>query len=170
MLSDVFFDNIFTDMAFHNKIKQSAAQVVLYNQRLKAERDSARRRVDAVGAQLVQASRNLDRCRRELYDFRKATFESYVAQNPPPPSYDVVTTDMKPAAISSDITNKNNSPLSSPSPTADVEKPSSSPLTTSPPRFEVASSSSLIVPKPTWGSRNPYAAAMAERTQAMSID
>jgi hypothetical protein len=55
LLSDVFFDNIFTDMAFHSnylisfflefnsfiftlktdKIKQSAAQVVLYNQRVR---------------------------------------------------------------------------------------------------------------------------------------
>ena len=105
---------------------------------------------------------------------------------------------MKPATITSDnnniITNKNddrdtNYPHSSPSP-LDAEEPSS-PFTTSPPRFEVGSSSSQIVPPPpTWGSRksihiyiemfhrdlvffllgNPYAAAMAERTQAMSID
>jgi len=177
LLSDVFFDNIFSDIAFHNKIKQSAAQVVLYNQRLKGERDNARRRVDAIGAQLVQASKNLDRCRRELYDFRKATFESYVAQNPPPPSYDIVTTtEMKKTSNNPDDTNY---PNSSPPP-LDAEKPSS-PLTTSPPRNEGASSSSQIAqyapppgppppPMPTWGSRNPYAAAMAERTEAMSID
>ncbi|KAF8816955.1 hypothetical protein BYT27DRAFT_7229196 [Phlegmacium glaucopus] len=162
IISDVFFDNIYTDMAFHNKIKQSAAQVVLSNQRLKAERDAARRRVDAAGAQLVQASRALDRCRRELHEFRKATFESYLAQNPPPPSYDVVTTDVQP--VPSDTTNKSSPP---------EEK--TFPLTRSRPPDPVASdsSSSLSVPMPQapeWGSRNPYAAAMAERTQAMSID
>ena len=104
----------------------------------------------------------------------------------------------KPAAITSDniTTNKNNYP---PSDAAEKPSDSdSSPLTTSPPQFEaaVASSSSslpmpVIVPPPTWGSSkceihyyclkcffsfenvyvgNPYAAAMAERTQAMSID
>jgi len=171
MISDVFFDNIYTDVTFINKIKQSGAQVVLGNQRLKAERDSARRRVDAAGAQLVKVSGTLDRCRRELHEFRRATFESYVAQNPPPPSYDVVTTDMKPVATTSNITN--NSRLSSPSPLDDV-KPSS-PLTRSPPpdpfqEASDASSSTQSSPKPPWGNRNPYAAAMAERTQAMSID
>jgi hypothetical protein len=159
-------------MGFINRIKQSAAQVVVCNQRLKAERDNARRRVDAAGAELVQISATLDRCRRELHEFRRATFESYVAQNPPPPSYDVVTTDMKPVATTSNITNSN-SPLSTPTP-LDDEKPSSSPLTRSPPpSFQVASeasSSSSSSPPLTWGSRNPYAAGMAERAQAMSID
>jgi len=172
IIRDVFFDNIYTDMGFINRIKQSAAQVVVCNQRLKAERDNARRRVDAAGAELVQISATLDRCRRELHEFRRATFERYVAQNPPPPRYDVVTTDMKPVATTSNITNSN-SPLLTPTP-LDDEKPSSSPLTRSPPpSFQVASeasSSSSSSPQPTWGSRNPYAAGMAERAQAMSID
>jgi len=133
--------------------------VLLSNQQLKAERDAARRRVDTTGAQLVEASSALNRCRQELDDFRRATFESYAAQNPPPPSYDVVTTVVPPAAPS-DIAN--NSPLSSPS----ARSPPSDPITSD-------NSSSEGVPKlqaPVWGSRNPYAAAMAERTHAMSID
>ncbi|KAF8154213.1 hypothetical protein B0H34DRAFT_81316 [Crassisporium funariophilum] len=96
MMSDVFFDNIFTDMSFHNKIKQSAAQVYLANQRLKVERDSARRRVDVAGGQLIQVSNTLDQRRRELNDFRRATFESYAASNPPPPDYDVITSSTVP--------------------------------------------------------------------------
>jgi len=143
-------------MAFHNKIKQSAAQVLLSNQRLRAERDAARRRVDVAGADLIQASKTLDHCRQELYDFRKATFESYVAQNPPPPSYDFVTTPVEPAAPSD---NMNKSPLSSPSPPPDPFASDSS-----------SSSSAPVSQVPMWGTRNPYAAAMAERTQAMSIE
>ncbi|KAF4611627.1 hypothetical protein D9613_003902 [Agrocybe pediades] len=91
IVSDVFFDNIFTDMAFHNKIKQSAAQVLLATQRVRAEVEAARRRADAAGEQLVRIGRTLDSKRQELDNFRRATFESYAAQNPPPPSYDVVT-------------------------------------------------------------------------------
>ncbi|KAF8970669.1 hypothetical protein BDZ97DRAFT_1790404 [Flammula alnicola] len=76
---------------FPDKIKQSAAQVLLANQRLKGERDAARRRADAAGSQLMRAAETLDNCRSELANFRRATFESYAAQNPPPPSYDIVT-------------------------------------------------------------------------------
>jgi hypothetical protein len=93
-----------------DKIKQSAAQVALatgrvgkfletcpnflFNQfyiQIKIEREAARRRQDAAGAKVIQAAKVLVDRRRELDDFRRATFESYAAQHPPPPSYDVVT-------------------------------------------------------------------------------
>jgi hypothetical protein len=45
------------------------------------------RRTDAVGAVLMAAANDLEAHRRELHAFRKVTFESYVAQNPPPPNY-----------------------------------------------------------------------------------
>ena len=35
----------------------------------------------------MAAANDLEAHRRELHAFRKATFESYVAQNPPPPNY-----------------------------------------------------------------------------------
>jgi hypothetical protein len=99
-------------MGYPDKIKQSAAQVLLANERvrvphlpnnqfsnrthslpfqLRAERDTARRRVEAVGSHLNRSADVLDNCRRELDAFRRATFESFAAQHPPPPSYDAVT-------------------------------------------------------------------------------
>ena len=47
--------------------------------------------MNAAGAELLAASRNLEAQRRELDAFRRATFASYVAQNPPPPNYDSVS-------------------------------------------------------------------------------
>ncbi|PPQ80355.1 hypothetical protein CVT25_003638 [Psilocybe cyanescens] len=168
IVSDVFFDNIFTDAAFHNKIKQSAAQVLLANQRLKIEVDAARRRADAAGARLLRAAETLDARRRELDNFRRATFESYAAQNPPPPSYDVVA----------------NRP-SFPEPAHhDNPTPSHAPMTSDPPPFPTANHEPAPIrsSSPTemnrmpearpaeWGSRNPYALAMAEQTRRLSTD
>ena len=59
---------------------------------VKAERDNALGRLNAAGAELLTASRNLEAQRRELDAFRRATFASYVAQHPPPPNYDSVIT------------------------------------------------------------------------------
>ena len=42
------------------------------------------------GAQVIQLSKVLNSRRKELDDFRRATFESYAAQHPPPPSYDAI--------------------------------------------------------------------------------
>ncbi|KAF5325950.1 hypothetical protein D9611_001010 [Ephemerocybe angulata] len=91
LMSDVFFDNIFTDMAFHDKIKKSAAQVLLTNNRLKQERDAALQRADVAGRTLVQASQKLEDRRKELFYLRKALFESVASHVPQPPSYDNVT-------------------------------------------------------------------------------
>ncbi|KAH9477103.1 hypothetical protein JR316_0011019 [Psilocybe cubensis] len=175
IVSDVFFDNIFTDMAFHNKIKQSAAQVLLANQRLKIEVDAARRRADAAGARLMRVAETLDARRRELDSFRRATFESYAAQNPPPPSYDVVT--------------NNPSTLRFPEPGHhDGATLSHAPVTSDPPPFPTAHREPEREPAPIrssspgeldrmpearpleWGSRNPYALAMAEQTRRLSTD
>ncbi len=57
-----------------------------------AERDNALGRVNAAGAELITASKNLEAQRREQDAFRRATFASYVAQHPPPPNYNSVTT------------------------------------------------------------------------------
>ncbi|PPQ95779.1 hypothetical protein CVT26_015919 [Gymnopilus dilepis] len=187
IVSDIFFDNFFTDMAFHNKIKQSAAQVLLANQRLKAERDAAQRRADAAGAQLVRAAEILERRRKELFDFRRATFESYAAQNPPPPSYDIIVTnptapnfpvpqvpdsiELNPTAISSMAPH----PVATPAQQYSERAPTPPPkLGSTPPR--VSSPGVVQMPSPEvgtsshWGSRNPYALAMAQQTRKLSQD
>ncbi|KAF9484155.1 hypothetical protein BDN70DRAFT_872854 [Pholiota conissans] len=165
IVSDVFFDNIFTDLNFYNKIKQSAAQVLLANERLRAERDTARRRVEEVGSQLNRSADILDRCRSELDAFRRATFESYAAQHPPPPSYDVVTTAAAPQ----------------PPPPPAASPPPAFPAPSGPPPassaiVDVAGVITMPMPSPltppvaTWGSRNPYASALSEQTRKMSTD
>ena len=81
---------------------------------LKVERESARRRQDVAGTQVIQLSKVLNSRRKELDDFRRATFESYAAQHPPPPSYDAVTS---PPPLPS------SPPSSPPFPTPDVGPP-----------------------------------------------
>jgi hypothetical protein len=53
------------------------------------ERDAARNRTELVGSEVLVVARDLEARRQELDAFRRATFESYVAQHPPPPKYDV---------------------------------------------------------------------------------
>ncbi|KDR78264.1 hypothetical protein GALMADRAFT_119275 [Galerina marginata CBS 339.88] len=184
IVSDIFFDNIFTDMAFHNQIKQSAAQVLLANQRLKAEKDAARRRADGAGAQLLRAAEILDSRRKTLDNFRRATFESYIAHNPPPPSYDHVTTSpTSPSFSVPDVTRSgdpNTTAINNPNsmaaddasqpPLASMAPSMPTPITT---QGSVISQGEYQMPeaRPSglqWGSRNPYALAMAEQTRTLS--
>jgi len=174
-VGDVFFDNIFMDIAFHNKIKQSVAQVTLATSRINFEREAARRRQDAAGAKVIQAAKVLVNRRRELVNFRRATFESYAAEHPPPPSYDVVT---GPAS-----TPPASAPPSFPTPHVgashepmDVDKALPS-LAQSPELepFRPIGMPEPSIPQPAmwaaeWGSRNPYAFAMAEQTRTLSAE
>lgn len=58
---------------------------------LGSERDAAIKRTNAAGAVLLDAAKKLEAQRGKLYAFRKETFENYVAQNPPPPNYDLAS-------------------------------------------------------------------------------
>ncbi|KJA24967.1 hypothetical protein HYPSUDRAFT_65266 [Hypholoma sublateritium FD-334 SS-4] len=166
IVSDVLFDNFFTDLNFHNKIKQSAAQVLIANQRLKAERDAARRRAESIGSQLNYSANKLDHCRQELANFRRATFESYAAQNPPPPSYDIVASEPRAPLVP-----PSPAPLAmSPPPPFPVTK--TDPTTTGNAICSLGSApSTSLAPGPVgWGNRNPYASAMSEQTSKLSDD
>ncbi|KAF5329452.1 hypothetical protein D9619_009108 [Psilocybe cf. subviscida] len=157
IMSDVFFDNIFTDMAFHTRIKQSAAQVLLATNRLRQERDAAGSRANQAGQILNAAGDKLDRCRRELYNFRRATFESYAAQNPPPPDYDVVTSERNAAPKAG---------VSMPVPSAPVANPDIGESNTSHNHEPMPGPSG---PSPlNWGSRNPFALALNENARKIS--
>jgi len=186
IMSDVFFDNIFTDMSFHNKIKESAAQVQVTNLRLKAERDAARNRTDAAGAVVLQAARNLDARRQELDAFRRATFLSYVAAHPPPPSYDHVATTPTAPSPGEPLFPEANVPRPASESTENsamkIDESGPHTLTSSPqsmpPNTEYLSNlsesgGSMQMPEahaqsPAWGSRNPFAYAMAEQTRQLS--
>ncbi|CAA7262011.1 unnamed protein product [Cyclocybe aegerita] len=184
LLGDVLFDNIFTDIAFHTKIKESAAEVLQANKRLREEREAARRRADAVGYEVSEAARLLDTRRKELDHFRRATFESFVAQNPPPPDYDNIVA--KPSNQPSGAPPAFPVPNVAPSAEGDAEM-STVPLTASPQPQAATSSTAGIgmlgvqMPEPEhqaqsqkpglgWGSRNPFAAAIAEQTRKLSVD
>ncbi|TFK29133.1 hypothetical protein FA15DRAFT_664449 [Coprinopsis marcescibilis] len=163
LMSDVFFDNFFTDMAFNKKIQNSAAQVLLANNRLRVERDSAVRRADAAGSALVDIAKDLEHKRRELFNLRRAIFESVAAQVPKPPSYETTVQNPPPTL-----------PTSPPPP---FPSPSISPniSTTNSQNRIIEAQSDVGIPEndgasspQSWGSRNPYAAALAARTRSMS--
>ncbi|KAG2005670.1 hypothetical protein CC2G_002057 [Coprinopsis cinerea AmutBmut pab1-1] len=185
LMSDVFFDNFFTDMAFHKKIQNSAAQVVLANNRLKAELSAAAHRRDAAGNRLMAVSRELDDRRQELFELRKALFESVAAQVPKPPSYDTVF-EPPPGPPpghpeyqrqQQQQQQQQGTPASPPPafPVAEVGSVQADPSQVAEPQPMTTSSSTSSLgegegstsPRP-WGSRNPYAAAIAARSDSFS--
>ncbi|PPR05094.1 hypothetical protein CVT24_010081 [Panaeolus cyanescens] len=160
IVSDMFFDNIFTDISFHSRKLFFMSESVLTRRHrqdqtvsctsslgqstswLKAERDDARRRVDSIGSQVLQVGKALDSRRKELHQFRRATFESFVAQNPPPPSYETAmtpTTTSNPPFVEPARTQ---SPAGIPSPTPGSADDQTTPM---------ESLHQTVVPQ--WGSR-----------------
>jgi len=125
IISDVFFDNIFTDLAFHQKIEASAAELRRAHSKLLSEISAARQRTSVAGSELVHAADALAQSRRELDAFRRATFERVSLASSEHPSMPIP---MEPPSYDSEIS---------------------------------ATTSESNTPH--WGSRNPYAAAMAER-------
>lgn len=104
MMTDFFFDNYYSDIQVFNRIKTSAAQVLLANNRIKTEANAAIDRAKVAGTKITSASRKLAHSRNELYHYRRATFESVAAQEAAsrPPSYDTVTADPVPTLPASD--------------------------------------------------------------------
>ncbi|RDB17640.1 hypothetical protein Hypma_001089 [Hypsizygus marmoreus] len=163
LMSDVFFDNIFTDMAFHRKIQAAAAELTRAHSRLRAERDAANKRANTAGTQLIEAARALEDNRAALTSFRRGTFQAACAQDPSltqrPPSYDAAST-----------TNR-------PPPPPPLSPPPSNPSPPSSPSEQPARDSYLPPPEstrpanqPRWGSRNPFAAALAMKTPPSGQD
>lgn len=74
MMSDVFFDNIFTDMAFHEKIKASQAEQERAHKDLDAQFLNARQRLESSKQYLQQLSTNLESSRVALQQTRQAAF------------------------------------------------------------------------------------------------
>ena len=74
-ISDVLFDNIFTDMAQHDRIKNSAMQLQNAAQELKHQVSGQRQRVKDADMQLKLASQNLEEARLELQRIRAEAFE-----------------------------------------------------------------------------------------------
>ncbi|KAK3062227.1 hypothetical protein LTS18_004567 [Coniosporium uncinatum] len=74
-LGDVLFDNIFSDMAMHDKIKDSQAQVQRASQRLGQELERARGREGDLAKGYNAAKMRLEEARRGLQDERASAFQ-----------------------------------------------------------------------------------------------
>ncbi|KAF2161092.1 hypothetical protein M409DRAFT_59363 [Zasmidium cellare ATCC 36951] len=78
MFSDVLFDNIFTDMAQHERIQQSEAQMVQALQQLKQQIGEQRQRVGYADQRVQGAVGELEKVRGELQRIRAEAFERVV--------------------------------------------------------------------------------------------
>ncbi|KAI8627082.1 hypothetical protein F5Y19DRAFT_444304 [Xylariaceae sp. FL1651] len=75
LTSDVLFDNIFTDVEFHEKIKQSRFEAERCEQDLLAQLAAAKERRQASEEKAIAQSRLLDNARAELQKVRHQIFE-----------------------------------------------------------------------------------------------
>ncbi|KAI1469672.1 uncharacterized protein F4812DRAFT_298205 [Daldinia caldariorum] len=94
LLGDVFFDNIFSDMAFHDKIKDSRAGLYRARDSLRHQLTLAKARHQDAEQDLILHTESLKRAREELQNARQAIFErvayghlddpAYAMEQPPP--------------------------------------------------------------------------------------
>jgi hypothetical protein len=75
LMSDVFFDNIFTDMMFHQKIEQSAAEVQRCAMVLDRELQAAANRQRELSLGMVTKVKRLEECRVALQKIREGLFD-----------------------------------------------------------------------------------------------
>lgn len=88
ILSDVVFDNIFTDLAFHDKIKQSSADVQRAAAQLTQQHQLAVQRQQEIQKDRTAVEKELARARDELQKIRQDAFEKVAASHPPAYSED----------------------------------------------------------------------------------
>jgi len=145
-LSDVIFDNIFTDMAFHEKIKASASNVEDVKSEVIAQYNLTKLRAHGIGADLKVAADTLTHARGALNVFRHSVFDSLSGNgNVPPLSY-----------------NADSAPP--PGPPPQYHEETSYAHGPPPPGPRAASPSA-------WSNHNPYAAALAtgRKTRATTV-
>ncbi|KAK0669053.1 hypothetical protein QBC41DRAFT_320527 [Cercophora samala] len=87
LMMDVFFDNIFTDMAFHDKIKASRQSVLQAAMAMDGQVAAARRRLADLEGELRMREQEMREAREKLQKVRERVFES-VAGSTPPPAYE----------------------------------------------------------------------------------
>ena len=79
LMSDVFFDNIFTDMAFHEKIKQSEVEMRRADEALAGQLQAAQERVEHGQAAMRDLSGRLEQARVALQKRRMEIFRQISA-------------------------------------------------------------------------------------------
>ncbi|KAF2755279.1 hypothetical protein EJ05DRAFT_479071 [Pseudovirgaria hyperparasitica] len=87
MMSDVLFDNIFSDMAFHDKIKDSAAQLNNVARTLMQRADQVKAEERRQKGELDGLAQRLGSARRDLQLARQAIFEKVGSEQQLPPAY-----------------------------------------------------------------------------------
>lgn len=75
IMSDIFFDNIFTDMMFHKKIEQSTAEVERCARVLDGELQAAANRQRELSTGMDGKVRRLEECRLALQKLRQGLFD-----------------------------------------------------------------------------------------------
>ncbi|KAK6087318.1 hypothetical protein SCUP234_01949 [Seiridium cupressi] len=89
LMSDVFFDNIFTDMAFHDKIKDSKMELKRCMDVLDAQLRGATSKQQELDWDQKAKSETLDEARSELQNARRDIFERTARGSDGPPSYEL---------------------------------------------------------------------------------
>lgn len=88
LMSDVFFDNIFTDMAFHDKIKDSRQELQRCIEALRAQLQGATSKHQELTRDQTSKNEALNAARSSLQQARKEIFERTVRGNDMPPAYE----------------------------------------------------------------------------------
>ncbi|KAK1753574.1 hypothetical protein QBC47DRAFT_386762 [Echria macrotheca] len=81
LMSDVFFDNIFTDMAFHEKIKDSEARVAQAARYLDGMAAAAKQRQNEMDGLMRMKETDLQKARAALQKEREKAFEKVSASS-----------------------------------------------------------------------------------------
>ncbi|KZV98337.1 hypothetical protein EXIGLDRAFT_832264 [Exidia glandulosa HHB12029] len=164
-MSDIVFDNIFTDLEQHDKIGAGLRSVKATGIELCHEINRAKERVEAAAQKAQPVAEALARARAELLEFRKNTFEAFAAQGAPPSYSQGPGPGLPQAGYTAPA-----GPPPQPSFPAPAGPPPSFPAgpPPPPPSFPAGSGPSFLMPEGAtpvhWGSMNPYAAQLVRKS------
>ncbi|QIX01377.1 hypothetical protein AMS68_006894 [Peltaster fructicola] len=84
IMSDMMFDNIFTDMAFHDKIKASQTRILQVQHNVEGQFAGLNQQLAGKKAELDAVQAELGNARKQLQDMRSQIFTQVGSQQPPP--------------------------------------------------------------------------------------
>lgn len=94
ILTDVFFDNLYTDMMFHEEIKRGRLEVQRFAAALHEQINAAEGRRRNLESQMKQRQADLEAARKALQEERGRAFERYAQQQSEedlPPAYEATS-------------------------------------------------------------------------------
>lgn len=86
IFGDIMFDNIFSDMEMHDRIKQSESKLAQAERQIQEQLQLAKERVRTIEKDLKVAKDGLDSARKDLQNCRAEVFET-VGNGAAPPAY-----------------------------------------------------------------------------------